>query len=97
MAAWWASEYDRAMPLDRIALWLFPESDFDAWYELVGAPEVADYGGYLDMLAAVQADQERQGRIVARVEMTVAEMIDALRKRGWENTPDRRAAVIVLE
>jgi hypothetical protein len=82
------------MPPDQICLWVFPESDFAAWCELVGTPQVDDYAGYLTMLAAVQADQERQGRKVVRVPMTVAEMTATLESRGWQNTPDQRAAII---
>lgn len=84
------------MPIDRICLWRFPEEDFAAWADLVGTPLVEDYAGYLTLLAAIQADQERQGREVVRVSMTVAEMRAELESRGWENTPGQRAAVIGL-
>jgi hypothetical protein len=73
-----------------LALWLFPESS------LVGTPEVDDYAGYLTLLAAVQADQERMGNEAVRVPLTVAEMRSELATRGWENTPDNRAAVVGL-
>jgi hypothetical protein len=79
-----------------IALWLFPESDFASWCALVGTPEVDHYAGYLTLLAAVQADQERMGNEVVRVHLTVAEMRSGLTARGWENTPDNRAAVGLL-
>ena len=82
------------MHLDQIALWQFPESDFAAWCELVGTPQVASHGEYITMLAAVQADQERQGRNVVRVQMSVAKMIDGLAAHGWENSPKMRAAVV---
>lgn len=79
-----------------ITLWEFPAADFDAWCELVGAPEVASHADYMALLAAVQADQERQGREVRRVRMTVAEMRAALAERGLPNTPDNRAAITAL-
>ena len=81
---------------DAICLWEFPESDFGAWCELVETPEVDEYGDYITLLAAVQADQERQGRNVVRVRMTVAEMIDALANQRMKNTPDNRAAIVAL-
>jgi hypothetical protein len=84
------------MYLDRVTLWVFPESDFAAWRELIGAPHVDDYASYLTMLAAIQADQEWQGRKVVRVQMSVAEMIDALADHGWANSPDNRAAIVGL-
>jgi hypothetical protein len=62
----------------------------------VGTPEVDDYTGYLTLLAAVQADQERMGTEVVRVRLTVAEMRSELAAHGWENTPDSRAAVVGL-
>lgn len=77
----------------KIHLWQFPEADFAAWCELVGSPQVADYAGYLTMLAAIQADQERQGRDVVRAKFTVAEMRTELAARGLENAPDNRALV----
>jgi hypothetical protein len=80
----------------RIALWLFPESDFASWCALVGTPEVDDYAGYLTLLAAVQADQERMGNEVVRVSLTVAEMRSELAAHRRENTPDNRAAVVGL-
>lgn len=77
-----------------INLWIFPEADFAAWCELVGTPQVGNHAGYMTLLAAVQADVERQGRTVRRVQMTVAEMREALAANNWPNTPDYRAAVI---
>jgi hypothetical protein len=79
-----------------IALWLFPESDFASWCALVGTPEVDDYIGYLTLLAALQADQERMGNEVVRVHLTVAEIRSELAVRGWESTPDNRAAIVGL-
>lgn len=80
----------------RIALWEFPVADFDSWCALVGTPEVASHADYMSLLAAVQADLERQGREVRRVQMTVAQMQAALKDRGLPNTPDNRAAVTAL-
>lgn len=79
-----------------IALWEFPATDFDAWCQLVGTPEVASHADYMALLAAVQADLERQGREVHRVQMTVAEMRAELAARGLPNTPDNRAAITAL-
>lgn len=78
----------------RLALWHFSEDDFAAWCELVGTPQVADFAAYLTLLAAVQADQERQGREVVRVKLTVAAMQAALAAHDLENTADNRAAII---
>ena len=77
----------------RLALWQFPESDFAEWCELVGTPNVTDFAGYLTLLAAVQADQERQGRDVVRVKLTVAAMLAMLAEHDLENTADNRAAI----
>lgn len=83
------------MQLDRINLWQFPECDYTAWCELVGGTsQVASHAEDMAMLAVVQADQERQGRQVVRVEISVAEMIAELDRRGWKNSPAMRAAVI---
>lgn len=81
----------------RIVLWQFPEADFADWCEFVGTPEVSDYAGYLTLLSAVQADQERQGREVIRARFTVAEMRAALAERGMQNTPDNRATISALK
>ena len=80
-----------------ITLWEFTATDFDAWCELVGSPEVASHAEYMALLAAVQADLERQGHEVVRVKMTVAEMRARLADRGLENTPDNRAAITALK
>lgn len=77
-----------------INLWVFPESDFAAWCELVGNPQVANYRDYLSMIAAVQADQERQGHAVKRVRFSVAEMQSELSARSMTNTPNNRAVII---
>ncbi len=79
-----------------ITLWLFPREDFDAWANLVGEPIVSTYGEYLNILVALQADQERQGRVVVRVDLSVDEMKKQLAARGLENTTDGRAAVTAL-
>jgi hypothetical protein len=79
-----------------ITLWEFPDADFADWLALVGKAEVASHADYMALLAAVQADLERQGREVVRVKMTVAEMRAGLAERGLENTPDNRAAITAL-
>lgn len=78
-----------------ICVWVFPREDFADWKSHCGGESVS-YEGYMTLLAAVQADQERAGHQVTRVAMSVAEMLAALDSRGWPNTPDRRAAVIAL-
>lgn len=83
--------------MDSIALWQFPESDFVSWCEFVGSPQVASFSEYLTLLAAIQADQERQGRTVVRVRFTVDEMMASLAEHGIENTPDNRAAVTAMK
>lgn len=86
------------MEPDAIKLWVFPASDFAAWCNLVGnTNEVADHAGYMAMLAAIQADQERQGRKVERVGMLVADMIARLCDQNLDNTPDNRSLVIARE
>lgn len=80
----------------RVAFWVFPEADFEAWCELVGSPQVADYQGYMTLLAAIQADQEQQGQEVVRVPMTVTHMRRELEEMGLANTPDNRAAIVGL-
>lgn len=81
----------------RLALWQFPESDLESWCELVGTPEVNDFAEYITLLAAVQADQERQGREVVRVKFTVAEMRSSLAERGLENIAGNRATITALK
>jgi hypothetical protein len=81
----------------KIALWIFPPEDFADWCQLVGSHQVDSHAAYLDLIAAVQADQERQGRDVQRVKMTVSEMKSSLEKHGLENTPDGRATALVLK
>lgn len=79
-----------------IKLWIFPEKDFADWCELVGSPQVASYSEYLTLIAAVQADQERQGREVLRVCFTVADMIAGLAESNLENTAHNRAAITAM-
>jgi len=81
---------------EAIVLWEFPAADFAGWCDLVGEPEVATHAEYLALLAAVQADQERQGRRVLRARFPVARMRAELAARAWPNTPDHRAAVTGL-
>jgi len=78
-----------------ILLWNWPAGDESAWQDLVGG--VMTHAQYQTTLAAVQADQERQGRTVRRVSMTVAAMRAALTKHNLQNTPDGRAAALALE
>lgn len=68
-----------------ITLWEFPAADFADWQALVGSPEVASHADYMALLAAVQADQERQGREVVRVPAKLSDalqnQLDTLRRR----------------
>lgn len=80
-----------------IHLWIFPKSDFANWCELVATPQVLSYQEYMALIAAVQADQERQGFEVRRVSMTVAEMRRRLAEAGLPNTPDSRAAIVAAD
>jgi hypothetical protein len=91
-----AHEIAGAEAIGAVRLWEFPEADFAAWRELVVDPSPRSYAAYLSLLAAVEADQERAGRRVVRVQFSVARMREELARRGWPNTPDRRAAVIGL-
>ncbi len=75
-----------------LAIWQFPEEDFAAWKKLTG-DRAANYRAYMDVLAAVQADQERQGRTVVRKRFSVAEMRRRLTETGLENTTDNRALI----
>jgi hypothetical protein len=75
-------------------LWEFPPEDFPAWCDLVGSPEVHTHADYLTLIAAVQADQERQGRTVLRVRLTVQEMLLRLAESGLTNTADNRALIV---
>ena len=81
---------------DQICLWEFPAADFPDWLALVGESECQTHADYQTLLAAIQADLERQGHSVIRVRMTVAEMHAGLAAKSWPNTPDNRAAVIAL-
>lgn len=82
----------------KINLWIFPAADFDHWCKLVGDDgKLATHADYMAMIAAVQADQERQGHKVRRVGMRVASMQSALAARNLPNTPDNRALVIASE
>ena len=80
---------------DCISLWEFRAEEFAAWKELTG-DGCPDYRTYMDMLVAVQADQERQGRFVVRVHCSVAKMFRELSVRDLPNNPAGRAAVIGL-
>lgn len=72
-----------------IKLWEFPAADFADWNALVGSPEVASHADYMTLLAAVQADNERQGYKVLRVKMTVAKGTPA----PWRHTSRNRRAL----
>lgn len=77
-----------------IKLWVFPAADFAAWLRMVGSAQVESHADYMAMIAAVQADQERQGFRVERVGMRVASMASALAARNLPNTPDNRALIV---
>ena len=82
------------MEPDCIALWEPPPEDHAAWQGLTG--EAMTHEEYLTLLAAVQADQERQGRTVRRARFSVARMRQELSDRDWPNDPPHRAAVTGL-
>ncbi len=75
---------------ESIALWLFPSFDIEAWQELTG--DNMTYAEYHNHINSISADQERQGRTVRVVRMTVAAMIRLLGDRP--NNSENRAEVI---
>ena len=76
----------------KVLLWEWPEKDHAAWQELTGdAMSLADYR---NLLAAVQADQERVGLTVERVRISVSEMRERLARHGLPNEPGGRAAAL---
>ena len=90
-----AVEAVRGIPHDagRVFLWEFPESDFAAYLAMPDTPRLESHGQYLAVIAAMQADLERQGTRVVRVQMTVATMLAELEKHGWPNDTKHRTQV----
>ena len=52
---------------------------------------------WAELVRQCTVDQERQGRSVQRVKISVAEMRRLLDGKGLENTPDNRATIIALK
>lgn len=77
----------------KACLWEFPESDFAAYQAMPDVPRLESYGQYLAVIAAMQADLERQGAHVARVQIPVATMLAELEKHNWPNDTEHRAGV----
>ncbi len=90
-----AVEAVRDIPNDagRVFLWEFPESDFAAYLAMPDTPRLESHGQYLAVIAAMQADLERQGICVVRVKMTVATMLAELERHGWPNDTKHRTKV----
>jgi hypothetical protein len=80
---------------DGVLLWEVPESDFAAYLAMPDTPQVS-YGRYLALVAAIQADVERSGKVVRRVRIPVATMVSELARHGWSNDTKHRAKVIGL-
>lgn len=85
------------MSIKSMSLWLFPEEDFASWTKLVGETKLRSYGEYVELLQGLESLYAQQGIQVRRVPLTVAEMVEELAKRGWQNSPDNRAAVVGLK
>ncbi len=77
----------------KACLWEFPESDFAAYQAMPDVPRLKSYGDYLAVIAAMQADLERQGTCVVRVQIPVATMLAELEKHHWPNDTEHRAGV----
>ncbi len=88
----------RALPrqADGVILWEYPEQDLAAYLTMPDTRAFKTYGDYLAVIAAIQADIERQGKIVVRVKATVADVVAELGKRGLPNNNQNRAAVLGL-
>ena len=74
-----------------VALWEFPAQDYEAWKTLIadqpGCWQIGrDYEEYLALLAGIERDCRRDGRIVRRAKFGVARMREELLQRGWPNT-----------
>lgn len=91
-----ALDKTRAISADEITLWIFPRDDFAAWRAMPDTPPLKSYDEYLTVLAAIQADKEREGAVVRRVEFPVATMLAELTRHGWPNDCKHRAAVLGL-
>lgn len=79
---------------DGILLWEFPEEDFAAYLAMPDTPPLESHGHYLAVLAAIQADVERTGRLVRRVRVPVATVVAELARHGWPNDTQHRAKAI---
>jgi len=77
-----------------IFLWEFPEEDFAAYLAMPDTPPLESYGHYLAVLATIQADVEKTGRLVRRVRVPVATVVAELARHGWPNDTQHRAMVI---
>jgi len=80
-----------------VFLWEFPAEDFDDWRRFVRADQnIKTISDYRTMMAAIQADLERQGLSVTRVRITVREMEERLSRLELPNTPESRAAALAV-
>jgi hypothetical protein len=87
----------RELPQQSCALlWMFPEEDFPAYKAMPDTPTMNTYNDYLALLAAIQADVERTGKVVRRMQIPVAMMLAELEKHGWPNDVKHRTKVIGL-
>jgi len=76
-----------------IVLWDVSESEFHAWdaFTQSGFSSHAEYQQYL---AELETYLSQHGFRIIRVRCSVEAMAAELHKRGWENNPSNRAAVI---
>jgi len=76
-----------------IVLWDVLESEFPAW-DAFTQSDFSSYAEYQQYLAELETYLSQHGFRIIRVRCSVEAMAAELHKRGWENNPSNRAAVI---
>ena len=87
---------DLPQQADGVFLWEVSEGDFAAYLAMPDTPRLESHGHYLALVAAIQADVERSGKRIMRVQFPVATMIAELEKHNWPNDTKHRAKIIGL-
>lgn len=78
-----------------VMLWDVSVDEIERWEAFTGNPGMG-YAGYQRMLTEVLRDLEKHGHTVVLVPATVAEVQAALEGLGLPNSPENRAAALVV-
>lgn len=77
--------------IEKVVIWTIPEHDFSEWLEKCSGR--GTWEEYCERIETAIAAAKQKEKDVITIEISVSRMMQELKNRGLENTPENRAIV----